>query len=255
MAIAPGELARAFMANGTNKRRMPVDFPATRWSLIARLPEHPHQVSALVGMYADAIGQYIQRRLVAERQDRVEDVVQEVLLDLMRKPDVLAKAEPGSGSKFRYYLMNLAWLSALNALRHERRRDRPSLDAVNDEDDHARIEHLAAAIPAPDQQAAMDRAWSLSVLQQALEELHRWAQDGTLETESYTVLRANLINGDGLREVSERLGIPLATCHRRLARAKTLLQQAIVERLRLAGELGPGDDPAVACQVLLRSIT
>ena len=229
---------------------MPVDFPATRWSLIARLPDQPQQAAALIGLYADAVGEYLRRRLIGERRERVDDVIQDVLLDLMRKPDLLARAAPGSGSRFRYYLMNLAWLAALNAVRHERRRDHASLDAAG-EDEAPMIDRLPGDVPAPDQRQAMDRAWALSVLQQALDDLQRWAGDGTLEPEAYAVLKANLIEGRTLREVAEQLAIPLTSCHRRLAKARMLLQQAIVERLRLAGELCAGDDPAQAAQVLM----
>ena len=229
-------------------------FPATRWSLIARLPEHPQQVAVLIGLYADAIGAYLARKLAGEKQDRVEDTIQEVLLDLLGKPEVLAKAQPGSSSHFRYYLMNLAWFSALNILRHARRRDHASLDAVADEEDHAHAERLVGDAPAPDQQRAMDRAWAVSVVQQAMEELQRWTRDGTLEPEAYAVLQANFIEGKGLREVGEAMGISAATCSRRLGKARTLLQQAIADRLRLAGELGAHEDPAEACTVLLQAL-
>jgi len=50
------------------------------------------------------------------------------------------------------------------------------------------------------------------------------------------------------------LAMPVATCHRRCAHARTALQEAIAERLRLVGELGPADDPKAACEVLLAAI-
>ena len=221
-------------------------FPVTRWSLIARLPEHPQHVAVLIGLYADAIGTYLARKLAGERRDRIEDVVQEVLLDLLGKPELLAKAQPGSGSRFRYYLMNLAWHAARNVLRHARRRDHASLDASHEDD--------VVAPPAPDQVRAMDQAWARSVIQQAFEELQRWSRDGTLEPESMTVLRAHLLDGQGLREIAAATGLSLATCSRRLARARTMLQQAMAERLRLAGELGPAEDPAQACTLLLQAL-
>src|ERR1043165_2198938 len=127
---APGLNNRPLLHRDT----MPFDFPATRWSLIARLPDQPQQAAALVGLYADAVGEYLRRRLIGERRERVDDVIQDVLLDLMRKPELLARAAPGSGSRFRYYLMNLAWLAALNALRHERRRTHASIDAAGADD-------------------------------------------------------------------------------------------------------------------------
>ncbi len=219
-------------------------FPATRWSLIARLGDQPQQVAVVVGLYADAIAAYLAAKLAGERPERIDDTTQEVLLDLLGKPEVLARAQPGSGSRFRYYLMNLAWCSARNALRHARRRDHASLEAGVDAD----------ALPAPDQQRAMDRAWAVSVLQQALEELRRQAGDGRLEPEALAVLQASLVEGRALRAVAAGTGLSLATCSRRLARARTQLQQAIAERLRLAGELGPDEDPARACALLLEAL-
>lgn len=232
---------------------MPIEFPATRWSLIARLPSQPQQVNVVIGLYADAISEYLHRKLATEQRHRVEDVVQDVLLDLMRKPELLAKAQPGSGSRFRYYVMNLAWMSALNTLRSQRRRDRSSIESADPGDDEKGLE-LAGATPAPDQVRDMDRAWALSIVHQAIDELRRWSLSGVIEPEAFTILFASLVEGRPLREVSAELKIALGTCHRRLARARTLLQEAIVQRLRLAGELGAEEDPAHACAVLIESI-
>jgi RNA polymerase sigma factor (sigma-70 family) len=229
---------------------MTIAFPATRWSLIARLPDQPHEAAVIIGLYADAIGAYLHRRLASEHTERVDDVVQDVLLDLMKKPELLARAQPGSGSRFRYYVMNLAWLSALNYLRYERRRAHVSADAAADEG-QSLIERTASDIPAPDQQAAMDRAWALSVLQNAIDDVKLWSSNGTLEPEAYTILCANLIEGKNLRDVASELGIPLTNCHRRLAKARMLLQQAIIERLTLAGEISAQDNPQHAAQILM----
>ncbi|MEK7414452.1 MAG: hypothetical protein AAB263_14150, partial [Planctomycetota bacterium] len=65
---------------------------------------------------------------------------------------------------------------------------------------------------------------------------------------------AHLVHGKNLRDIVKETGLSLATCSRRLARARTLLQQAIAERLRLAGELGADEDPARACAVLLDGV-
>jgi len=217
---------------------MPADFPKTRWSLIALLPGAPAQAGVVLGLYADAVGGYLERRLAGESAERIADVVQDVLLDLLGKPDLLARAQPGDGSRFRYYLMDLAWGSARNALRRLRHRD--GLAVPDDHDDSAA--HATAA---------MDRAWASAVVQQALNEVAEAARAGTLEADCWTVLDFNLLQGLGLREVATRTGLSLATCSRRLARARAVLQTAIADRLRLAGDLGPSEDPAAACEVLL----
>ena len=218
------------------------EFPLTRWSLIARLPDQPQQIGTVVGLYADAIGAYLRQKLSSEHPDRLDDLIQEVLVDLLGKPEVLAAAQPGAGSRFRYYLMSLAWGSARNALRRARRGDHAPLNDLED--------HLEAAA----EQVAMDRSWARSVLQQALDEVRRWSADGTLDPGSDVILKAHLIEGRGLREIGQDLSLSAATCSRRLARARQLLQSAITERLRLAGDLGPGDDPARACALLLDSL-
>ena len=229
-------------------------FPNTRWSLITALPGQPHQVGTLIGIYADAIGAYLHTRLVGERAERIDDIVQEVLVDLLGKPDVLAKAQPGQGSKFRYYLMNLAWLGALNALRHHRRRDHAAPEAHDpDGEDVARVELLSATVPAPEQ-AAMDRAWAVGVMQGALDDVRALVSGGRLPPDALQILVRNLVDGHALRDIAADIAMPVATCHRRCAHARAALQDAIAERLRLVGELGPDEDPAAACEVLLAAI-
>jgi DNA-directed RNA polymerase specialized sigma24 family protein len=229
-------------------------FPNTRWSLIATLPGQPHQVGTLVGIYADAIGAYLHTRLVGERAERIDDIVQEVLVDLLGKPEVLAKAQPGQGSKFRYYLMNLAWLGALNALRHHRRRDHAAPEAHDpDGEGVARVELLSATVPAPEQ-AAMDRAWAVGVMQGALDDVRALVSGGRLPADALQILVRNLVEGHALRDIAADIAMPVATCHRRCAHARAALQDAIAERLRLVGELGPDEDPAAACEVLLAAI-
>ena len=225
-----------------------VDFPATRWSLIARLPDDPLQASALVGLYADAIGGYLAAKLHGEDADRIADVVQEVLLDLLNRPTALGQARPGPGSRYRHFLMHLAWQSALNRLRHHRRRDGQSLDQPSMD--------LSAPDdpPAPEVQA-MDRSWALSVVQQALAGMHQAAEQGTIDRDSVVVLEAHLIDGRNLRDIAAKTGWSLATCSRRLAQARQFVQRAIAERLRLVGEIGADESDQVAGARLLESLS
>jgi RNA polymerase sigma factor (sigma-70 family) len=226
-------------APGQQHLDMPIEFPATRWSLIARLPGQPQQASVLLGLYADAVGAYLQLRLAGERPERIADIVQEVLLELLGRPEALARAQPGPGSRFRHWLMHLAWNSARNHLRADRRRDGAALDPE---------------APAPDQQVAMDRAWALSVVQQAMDDLQRAVAAGSVEPAALAVLSANLIEGRSMREIAAASGLSLATVSRRLAAARQYLQGAIAERLRLAGELADGEDAAVAGARLLEAL-
>jgi len=223
---------------------MALDFPATRWSLIARLPGQPQETAVLVALYADAIGAYLQAKLPDERSDRLEDVIQEVLLNLLGKPEALARAQPGSGSRFRYFIMHLAWQSALNHLRYQRRREHRSLDALMEGGGTPGDVHPQEA-PA-DQHDAMDRAWAISVVRQALDDAEAATAAGRLDGEALRVLTANLIDGRSLREVAADTGLSLATCSRRLAQGRQFLQRAMADRLRLAGELACGEPPEAA---------
>jgi RNA polymerase sigma factor (sigma-70 family) len=214
-------------------------FPVTRWSLIARLPDQPQQVATLIALYADAVGAYVARRLAGERPERVADIVQEVLLDLLTRPEVLARAAPGEGSRFRYYLMDLAWSSARNALRRARTHDRGGAAMTTD-------------LPAPEH-ALMDRVWATSVIQAAFDTVRAQAAAGALDPEALAIMTENLVEGRGLRDIASERGWSLATCQRRCATARCALQEAMCERLRLAGELGTDEDPAAACALLLRA--
>lgn len=231
-------------------------FPATRWSLIARLPDQPQHVGVLLELYVDTIGTYLTMKLHTERPERIQDVVQEVLLDLLGKPELLARAQPGEGSRFRYYLLNLAWLSALNAIRRERRRDMPieATASMGDDNDAAAVDQLPSHLPAPDQRSVMDRAWAVGVVQQALEEVQRWSTSPEGDPAAHALLHATLLQGQSLRDAAGAAGIPLATASRRVIALRARLQDAIADRLRLAGELSLSDDPAQACTVLLDAL-
>jgi DNA-directed RNA polymerase specialized sigma24 family protein len=151
-------------------------------------------------------------------------------------------------------VIHLAWQAGLNELRYHRRRGQHTLDASCADESQGRIEHLADGMPAPDQMATMDRAWALSVVQQALDDVERACAQGHLEADAVVVLRLNLLDGCSLRDIATRRGLSLATCSRRLASARQFLQSAIIERLRLAGEIGLQDDLAVAGERLLAAL-
>lgn len=216
-------------------------FPETRWSLIGRLGDPGAQATLVLDLYAGSIARYLRRKCPHEPD--VEDLIQEVLMHLCAHPELMASATPGSGSRFRHLLMTLAWDEARQRLQERWGRQR-----------HEQVS------PAPPEQAAppdadalaMDRAWAETLLQQAWNDVRGWASDGTLEPDIPEVLQEHLVRGRNLRDCAQRLGLPLATCHRRLARGRTYLQRAIIDRLRQAGELDPQEDPQMACAHLLR---
>ena len=241
-----------------------IGFPDTRWSLIGRLALQPDHAAVVMDLYADSIGRYLKLKFPGEAD--LDDIVQEVLLHLFEHPELMAAAQPGAGSRFRYLLMTLAWNAARNRLRERWRRqqhERPGsggadLDDASDPGDHRHAADArpdAHSDPRADERVAetpaMDRAWAESLLAQAWNDVRGWADDGTLETQIPTLLEEHLVHGRNLRDLAAKLNLPLATCHRRLARGRTFLQKAIVDRLRQAGEISTGDDGASACTLLL----
>lgn len=212
-------------------------FPDTRWSLIGRLGAGD-DARLLVATYADAVARYLRTRLKGRDPAIIDDVVQEVLAGLLDAPEVLARAQPGPGSRFRHYLMHLAWNAARNALRRWQRGDNQPL-----------IDTDAIAAHAADADA--DRAWAASVLAQAWDELRAQRDAGQVEAAVVAITEAHLIDGTSLRDLVSAEHGSLATCSRRLAQGRMLVQQAIVERLRVAGELAADETPAAASARLL----
>ena len=232
---------------------MSLIFPATRWSLIGRLGDHPEATTILLELYFDSIERYLRFRFPEEvRSGELDDVVQEVAVNLMERPALLAVAKPGTGSRFRYLLMTVAYNAARNALRTRRRRR--SKDAHLPDADHG--EELSLSDLLEDTQSehvdtAMDRAWAESVLDQAWNDLRAWAGEGLLEPACVTILEHSLLQGLSVRDMAPLVALSPATCQRRLARGRTFLQRAITDRLLQAGELPADADPVRACDVLL----
>jgi len=218
-----------------------IGFPDTRWSLIGRLSLQPDEAAVVLELYAGSITRYLHAKLPNESE--LDDIIQEVLLHLFAHPDLMAAAQPGTGSRFRYLLMTLAWNEARNRLRERWRRQHHERGGFGS------LAQLPEA--GTSDTTSMDRAWAESLLEQAWADVRGWASDGTLESEIPNILHEYLVVGGNLRDLASRLGMPLATCHRRLARGRTYLQKAIIDRLRQSGELAANDDAAEACAVLL----
>ncbi len=227
-----------------------VGFPDTRWSVIGRLAQQPGEAGVLIDLYADPIARYLRLKFPGESSSGdFDDVIQEVLIHLFERPDLMAEAKPGAGSRFRYLLMTLAWNAARNAVRERRRRQHRELstdaDLVEDQN----------AAPATVDTDRMERAWAEALLAAAWLDVRRWAGDGTLEADVPRLLEEHLVHGRDLRSLALELGLPLTTCHRRLAKGRTFLQKAIVDRLRQAGEITEQDDGSAACDLLLSLLT
>ena len=168
----------------------------------------------LIERYADCLARYLRLRFPELAPSDADDLHQEVLVHLLEHPELVAAASPRAGGRFRYFLATLALNQARNVLRRRRRLQvrQQTLD-----------EHTAAAEP------EVDQAWREAVLVAAWGDLRGWAASGELEPELPDLLAQHLA-GTPLRELAAAHGLSLATCQRRLARARTRLQQAITVR-------------------------
>ncbi|MFW5858754.1 MAG: RNA polymerase sigma factor [Planctomycetota bacterium] len=198
--------------------------------MVERIGEDDGATAHVLALYADAVGRYLAIKLPRARtRGTLDDIVQEVLLGLMERPGVLGRARRTAGGHFRYLLMHVAYNAARNAER--KLGDRRALVA------QAVAEWEATTINDPDE--GVDRAWAQSLLQSAWNELRAWVRSGDEQADCLAVAEAeaHLIHGRNLREIAIERGLGLGTCHRRLARARTLPRTSILDHLRATGEI------------------
>ena len=217
-------------------------FPATRWSLIRSLGTGSDlAIQELLQHYAPAIEIYIRRRLSNEAPLGImDDIVQDVLLDLFKRQDVLARAQSGEKSHFRYLLMRVAYNAARNARRRLQRGNQQTVVHLDD-DSIAGFLELERDLNLEEQQS-MDRAWGLSVVEQAIADCLAWSVDCSVDQESLTALSLELDEGLNQRDIAERMSLSLATAHRRLARGRMMIRKAMVDHLMASGECVVGGE-------------
>ena len=220
-------------------------FPVTRWSLIGRIDDQ-HALTLLIEHYADSVARYLGRKFpTLQRRGDIDDLVQEVLLALMRSGDVLQRAQPSNGGRFRYFLMRVAYNAARNA---QRRLMRSDWSLLVDEAVAHEIECDHSSLPDAD----MDRAWAASILQQAWTDVRAWAASKHIDQEGVALLERHILHGQTLRDAAAEMGLTLGTAHRRLAKARSHLQQAVIDHLHFTNELKDLDD-AQAYQFLIEA--
>ena len=190
-----------------------IPFPPTRWSLVGNAPAG--DAGALVERYADALARYLRLRFPDLPAADFDDVVQEVLMHLLQRPDLLSGASPRDGGRFRYLLATVALNQARNIVRGRRRQ-------------------VAREHALPDDHAVadgdVDLAWRESALAAAWADLRGWAAVGEIDPEIPALLEEHLASEVPLRELAERHGLSLATCQRRLAKGRTWLRKALDAR-------------------------
>lgn len=190
-----------------------IPFPPTRWSLVGNAPAG--DAGALVERYADALARYLRRRFPDLPAADFDDLVQEVLMHLLQRPELLAGASPREGGRFRYLLATVALNLARNVVRGRRRQA-------------AREQALPEGQPVAEED--VERAWRESALAAAWADLRGWAAAGEIEPQIPGLLEEHLASGVPVRELADRHGLSLATCQRRLAKGRTWLRKAFDTR-------------------------
>ena len=197
-------------------------------------------IQRLLEDYAPAIEIYLRRRMANEaNRESIDDIVQEVLLELFNKQDVLAKAQQGDKSRFRYLLMRVAYNAARNARRRiQRGNDR--MVSIGDDTIMGLLEpdrDLNA-----EEQISMDRAWGLSIVEQAIIDCTGWCEKNQSDQEAVMALKLELEEKLNQRDIAQRLNLSLATAHRRLARGRMLIRKAMIDHLITMGECQAGGE-------------
>jgi RNA polymerase sigma-70 factor (ECF subfamily) len=182
-------------------------FRTTRWSLIARLREDPGSSASsaleeLCEIYWPAVLAFLRRRL--GDSERARDCTQGFFTDLLER-DALLQADPDRG-RFRSFLLK----SLQNFLANEQRRERAlkrggGLSPISLE---SPVDAVAMGADAKDPEQAFQRAWAVTVLEKALDELRsNYQQAG--KAEAFEILRPFVTPSDALPAVAElarRLG-------------------------------------------------
>lgn len=220
-------------------------FPATRWSVIHHLDERTAAAGVLLEHYVPAIRAYLGLKFSDQQAETIDDLAQEVLLDLLEQPAVLAKAAQDTGRRFRYYLMGVAYNLARNAQR--RLRQRPTRIA----DDQIAVEAQSGN---PTEQACMETAWAVGLVERACEDVRGWEEAGHLPPGSMAMVDESLFCGRGVRAIASVRDLSPATCARRIAAARQLLIKSLCDHLIAAHEMNAADGPDAAFALLRDAI-
>jgi RNA polymerase sigma-70 factor (ECF subfamily) len=161
----------------------------------------------------------------------IDDAVQEVFVDCFREGGALGRAERDRLGGFRAYLFGVLRNVALRvetrrARSRERPPDRPSaMNGVPDSE-----ESLGTAF---------DRAWALSLLEEAAQRCGERSRSAGPEAERrQRILRMRFEEDLPVRGIAERLSMEAAHVHREYARAREEFLEALLD---VVGFHHPGD--------------
>jgi len=149
----------------------------------------------------------------------LDDAVQDVFVDMFKDRGALDRVEPGRPGGFRAYLYGVVRMVALRCETRRARR-RPSEELVAD------------ALPAdePELQSVFDRAWSASLLDQAVKR-HRVLAEakGDKGRRQVELLRLRFWEDLPIREIARRWDEQAPKLHKEYARARESFKRALQE--------------------------
>lgn len=218
-----------------------MDFPDTRWSLLAEASLHGDTVAresleAFCADYRSPVLRMIRARGVPE--DRVEDMAQEFFLELMEN-STLKRADRDRG-RFRTFLSGALtrFLSVQTARRAARKRGGDaahlSIDAVPEMAETAATHEVSPL--------ELDRVWVLHLVQRALKKVQQQWTGGDRETR-FTVLRAFLpgaVEEISQADAAERLGLSDGALRVELHRLREAFRTAVRHEVAVTVS-APGD--------------
>lgn len=215
---------------------------STRWSLIVGAARGN---TADRERFAERYGSVVRAYLVARWRGtpcagEVDDAIQEVFLDCFKDGGALLRADPSRPGGFRAFLFGIA----RNAARHvETRRARSR--------EQQRGSSFDMPDDAPDHAAVFDRAWALSLVQQAgARHAEAAASDGDRGRRRVELLRLRFQDDLPIREIAKLWNEAPALLHREYARAREEFKRALLDVVAEHQPGSPGEARREAVRLL-----
>lgn len=213
-----------------------MEFPDTRWTLIAHLGDE-QKVGAALDQLCAVYWQPIYAYLVQTGYDRgqAQDLTQDFLGMVVRQ-QLLARANPAEG-RLRSWLLSALYHFMANVRRHESRQKRGAGERplpLDHEDVAVELDKLASESATPDE--AFDRAWVSALLRGVLDGLRAQYRQAGRE-EEFTALLPSLLEGGDVPQIeaASKSGMTVANfrvrLHRLRGRYKEALWQAVTSTL------------------------
>ena len=165
-------------------------------------------LAELIGRYKDRLYAYLLR--LSRSRDTADDLVQEVFIKIIKKPDSY-----GERQKFSAWLFTVAHHVMMDHFRSAARRREESLDAAA-EGSPSPVEMLASADPGPDR-----------VLEDAVRTAKLQAAFDRLSADQREIFLMRHYSELSFKEIAEILGVPIGTVLARMSRAMAKMRREI----------------------------